>query len=70
MNSEHISKLLKEKNDTDILIEYSASELRQMVVVLAGFNPVKTATKQKLIDMMRESERAVQRSKTIRKINE
>lgn len=68
LTSEEISKLLKEKNDHDILIIYSAIELRQMVITLAGFNPIKNISKQRLIDIMRESERALERSKTIRRI--
>ena len=66
MTSEEISKLLKEKNDSEIMSLYSAMELRMMTIELAGFNPIKSTTKQRLLEIMRKSERAVERSKIIR----
>lgn len=69
MTVEDILKILREKSDIDLKQLYTAIQLRQMATQLMGYNPSKSCTKQDLIDLMRSSERAVVRSKTIRKIS-
>lgn len=68
MTTEDISKILREKSDIDLKQIYSATQLRLMAAQLMGYNPSKSCIKQDLIDLMRSSEKAVVRSKTIRKI--